>query len=311
MPTTPSVPPSEIYERVGVDLDRSTLADLGGRNRAVLLAASGRRAAPLRAAASKLHAGRIRRSGARRRSGQNKTGRLLDLRPRRPGHAAIPLLRRSGFAFSPTPGRAPAAPSEDFAARCKPTHSLVSNALYERRRTQHPRGCLLGACPAQFTICSRRTPRRSRRKLCVASANCTQLKARSATAAPDQRRQVLNSHPAAARFHDDWLQSTLRQAGRKKSPVTVAIGYALGLWTALLRFCDDGQWRSTIMPRARLCARSLSDAKTTYLRGPIPRRPRSLDLQLIGTAKLNGSRPGSLPPRTCSRASRSLDQPHR
>jgi len=38
----------------------------------------------------------------------------------------------------------------------------------------------------------------------------------------------------------EWLQSTLVKLP-KKSPVTTAIGYALGLWPALLRFCDDGQ----------------------------------------------------------------------
>ncbi len=38
----------------------------------------------------------------------------------------------------------------------------------------------------------------------------------------------------------ELLRSTLAKLP-KKSPVTSAIGYALGLWPALLRFCDDGQ----------------------------------------------------------------------
>ena len=45
----------------------------------------------------------------------------------------------------------------------------------------------------------------------------------------------------------------------KKSPVTSAIGYALGLWPAVLHFCDDGQLEIDNNAAERvLCARWLT-----------------------------------------------------
>jgi hypothetical protein len=38
----------------------------------------------------------------------------------------------------------------------------------------------------------------------------------------------------------EWLRTSLAKLP-KKSAVTSAINYALGRWSALLRFCDDGR----------------------------------------------------------------------
>ncbi len=57
---------------------------------------------------------------------------------------------------------------------------------------------------------------------------------------PDERKQVreVRSRPLLAALHE-WMQTTLTRVSRK-SDVAAAIGYALGRWPALLRYCDDG-----------------------------------------------------------------------
>jgi hypothetical protein len=68
-----------------------------------------------------------------------------------------------------------------------------------------------------------------------------------------------------------WLQTCLTKLS-KKSDVTGAIHYALGRWTPLLRYCDDGALEidnnaanaasgiCSVMPTPRLCrVRALSE----------------------------------------------------
>jgi transposase len=57
---------------------------------------------------------------------------------------------------------------------------------------------------------------------------------------PEDRRQVRNarSRPLLESMRE-WLQVSLSKLS-KKSDTTAAIRYALGLWDALMRFCDDG-----------------------------------------------------------------------
>ena len=57
---------------------------------------------------------------------------------------------------------------------------------------------------------------------------------------PDQRRQTRHgrARPLLDSFHG-WLKASLLKLS-KKSDVTLAIHYALGHWTQLLRYCSDG-----------------------------------------------------------------------
>jgi hypothetical protein len=58
---------------------------------------------------------------------------------------------------------------------------------------------------------------------------------------PDERREVRNARarPLLESMHR-WLEASLSKLPRK-SETAVAIRYALALWNALLRYCDDGR----------------------------------------------------------------------
>src|SRR4029078_11691727 len=58
---------------------------------------------------------------------------------------------------------------------------------------------------------------------------------------PDERRQIriARARPLLDSLHG-WMKASLSKLS-KKSEVTVAIHYALGRWTPLLRYCDDGR----------------------------------------------------------------------
>ncbi len=89
----------------------------------------------------------------------------------------------------------------------------------------------------------------------------------------------------------EWLQSTLGKLP-KKSPVTSAIGYALGLWPALLRFCDDGQLEVDNNAAER-ALRAVALGRKNYLfAGSDSGGDRAASIySLIGAAKLNGLDP--------------------
>jgi hypothetical protein len=109
---------------------------------------------------------------------------------------------------------------------------------------------------------------------------------------PDERKQVrqARTRPLLDSMHE-WLQSTLGKLP-KKSPVTTAIGYALGLWTALLRFCDDGQLEIDNNAAER-ALRAVALGRKNYLfAGSDSGGDRAASIySLIGTAKLNGLDP--------------------
>ncbi len=81
---------------------------------------------------------------------------------------------------------------------------------------------------------------------------------------PDKRKQIrqAETQPRLQSTHD-WLRATLTKLP-KNSPVTSAINYALGRWTALLRFCGDG--RLEIDNNAAECAlRAVALERKNYL----------------------------------------------
>ena len=87
---------------------------------------------------------------------------------------------------------------------------------------------------------------------------------------PDERREVRNqrARPLLESLCQ-WFETMLLKLSRK-SDTTAAIRYALGLWEALTRYCDDVVWRSTIMLRSALYERLLSAVRTIYLLGRTP-----------------------------------------
>lgn len=110
--------------------------------------------------------------------------------------------------------------------------------------------------------------------------------------APDERRSVRQSRarPLLDSMHE-WLRSTLAKLP-KKSPVTSAIGYALELWTALNRYCDDGRLELDNNAAER-ALRAVALGRKNYLfAGSDSGGDRAASIySLIGTAKLNGLDP--------------------
>ena len=88
-----------------------------------------------------------------------------------------------------------------------------------------------------------------------------------------------------------WLETSLTKLSRK-SDTTAAVKYALGLWDALVRYCDDG--RLEIDNNAALRAlRAVALGRKNYLfAGSDTGGERAAAIySLIGSAKLNGLDP--------------------
>ncbi len=88
-----------------------------------------------------------------------------------------------------------------------------------------------------------------------------------------------------------WLQSTLGRLS-KKSEVASAIGYALGRWPALLRYCDDGRVEIDNNAAER-ALRAVALGRKNYLfAGSDSGGERAAAIySLIGSAKLSGIEP--------------------
>jgi transposase len=88
-----------------------------------------------------------------------------------------------------------------------------------------------------------------------------------------------------------WLKGCLAKLS-KKSEVTVAIHYALGRWTPLLRYCDDGALEIDNNTAER-ALRAVALGRKNYLfAGSNTGGERAAAMYtLIGSAKLNGVDP--------------------
>lgn len=88
-----------------------------------------------------------------------------------------------------------------------------------------------------------------------------------------------------------WMQKTLTQTSRKL-PLTKAIRYALTLWPALTRYCDDGRLEIDNGPAER-ALRGVAIGRKNYLfAGSDTGGERAAAIySLLGTAKMNGVEP--------------------
>ena len=88
-----------------------------------------------------------------------------------------------------------------------------------------------------------------------------------------------------------WMQITLGKVSRK-SPLAVAIQYALGRWAALTRYCEDGELEIDNNAAER-ALRTVAIGRKNYLfAGSNSGGDRAAALYgLIGSAKLNGIDP--------------------
>jgi transposase len=109
---------------------------------------------------------------------------------------------------------------------------------------------------------------------------------------PDQRRGVRQkrSRPLLDSLHD-WLQAGLSKLSRK-SDTTAAVRYALGVWKALVRYCDDGRIEIDNSATERALRAVVLGRKNYLFAGSDSGGERAAALySLIGSAKLNGLDP--------------------
>jgi len=229
---------SEIYEREGVELDRSTLAGwVGGVSRTLEPLVDAARRYVLEA--DKLHGDDIPVPVLAPGNGKTKTGRLWTyVRDDRPaGSTESPAV---WFAYSPD--RKSEHPAHHLATFCGTLQAdgyAGFNRLYEK-------GSIVeAACWAHV--------RRKFHDLYEAHASPIAKEALERIAAlygiekeirgrpPDERQHSRNTRarPLLESLHA-WFKASLSKLSRK-SDVTLAIHYALGRWTQLLRYCDDGR----------------------------------------------------------------------
>jgi transposase len=229
---------SEIYARAGVELERSTLADWVGGTSELLgpLVEAVRRYVM---AGSKLHADDTPVPVLAPGNGRTKTGRLWTyVRDDRPaGETAPPAV---WFAYSPDrKGEHPEQHLRTFRGSLQADAYAGFNQLYKGD------GCIQEiACWAHV--------RRKFYDLQQAHASPIASEALERIAAlyaiekeirgrpPDERQQVRHTRARPLlQFLHDWFNISLSKLSRK-SDTTAAIRYALGLWEALTRYCDDG-----------------------------------------------------------------------
>ena len=109
---------------------------------------------------------------------------------------------------------------------------------------------------------------------------------------PEQRKQV-RTERARPLLEDlqRWFKECLTKLSRK-SDVTVAIHYALGLWTPLLRYCNDGRLEidNNAAERA-LRAVALGRKNYLFAGSDVGGERAAAMYTLIGSAKLNGIDP--------------------
>jgi transposase len=280
---------AEIYERSGVDLQRSTLAGWVGASCQVM--------APLVEAlrryvldTGKLHGDDTPVPVLAPGQGKTRTGRLWTyVRDGRPaGDPAAPAV---WFAYSPDrQGEHPRHHLKDFRGTLQADGYAGFNKLYEQGLIQeaacwaHVRRKFFDLHQAHASPIAKEALERIGRLYAIES----EIRGRP----PDARRQERESRaqPVVESMHL-WLRETLARTS-KKSALAVAINYALGRWTALTRYCSDGSLEIDNNAAER-ALRAVALGRKNYLfAGSDAGGERAAALYgLIGTAKLNGIDP--------------------
>lgn len=280
---------SEIYEREGIELDRSTLADwVGGASRTLAPLVEAVRRYVLEA--RKLHGDDTPVPVLAPGNGTTRTARLWTyVRDDRPaGATSAPAV---WFAYSPDrKGDHPQQHLKGFRGTLQADGYAGFNRLYEEGMIKeaacwaHVRRKFYDLREAHHSPVAEESLKRIGALYGIEG----EIRGRP----PDERRENRNarSRPLLDAMHE-WLQTTLSRMS-KKSPVASAIGYALGRWPALMRFVDDGALEidNNVAERA---LRAVALGRKNYLfAGSNSGGERAAAMYtLIGSAKLNGLDP--------------------
>lgn len=280
---------SEIYAREGVDLDRSTLAKWVGQTSRLLdpLLEALRRYV---ISANKLHGDDTPVPVLAPGNGKTKTGRLWTyVRDDRPsGDSAAPAV---WFAYSPDRrGEHPQQHLREFRGTLQADAYAGFNKLYEDGSIQQA-PCLAHIRRKFYDLKeAHQSPIAIEALERIAPLYTIEEEIRGRS--PDERQQVRNlrSRPIMNSIRD-WLETSLTKLS-PKSDTSAAIRYALTLWDALLRYCDDGRIEIDNSAAER-ALRGVAVGRRNYLFAGSDRggERAATFYALIGSAKLNGLNP--------------------
>jgi hypothetical protein len=281
---------SEIYARAGVELERSTLADWVGGTSELLdpLVVALRRYVM---AAGKVHADDTPVPVLAPGNGKTKTGRLWTyVRDDRPaGDTAAPAV---WFAYSPDrKGEHPEQHLRTFRGALQADAYAGFNQLYkEDGRIQeiacwaHVRRKFYDLQQAHTSLIASEALER------IAALYVIEKEIRGRP--PDERQQIrtTRTRPLLQSLHECFEVSLTKLS--RKSDTTAAIRYALGLWEALTRYCDDGRLEIDNNAAERALRVVALGRKNYLFAGSDTGGERAAAIySLIGSAKLNGIDP--------------------
>jgi transposase len=280
---------SAIYARLGVELERSTLADwVGGASRLLQPLVDAIQRHVLQG--TKIHGDDIPVPVLAPGNGKTKTGRLWTyVRDDRPaGSLEAPAV---WFAYSPD------RKSEHPANHLKSFHGTLQadafagfNRLYATGRIREA-GCWAHVRRKFHDLVEAHQSPIATEAL-QRIAELYQIEKEIRGRPPDERRQVRQdkTRPLLETL-ETWFRASLSRLSRK-SDVSAAIHYALGLWAALLRFIDDGALEIDNNAAERALRPVALGRKNYLFAGSNTGGERAAAIySLIGTAKLNGIEP--------------------
>lgn len=280
---------SQIYAREGIELDRSTLAGLVGRCAALLTPLAEAIGEHVKAG-PKIHADDIPIPVLSPGNGKTKTARLWPyVRDDRPW--ADPAPPAVWFKYSPDrKGERPLQHLQDYHGILQADGYAGFNRLYETGRVvevgcwAHVRRPFYDLSVAADSAIAREALERIQALFAVEA----EIRGRPA----EERRAVRQARagPLLEDLHR-WFHSTLSKLSRK-SPLAIAIRYALTRWVALTRYRDDGrlELENNAAERA-LRAVALGRKNFLFLGADTGGERAEVIYSLIGTAKLNGLDP--------------------
>lgn len=281
---------SEIYARHGVELERSTLADWVGGTSELLdpLVETLHRYVM---AAGKVHADDTPVPVLAPGNGKTKTGRLWTyVRDDRPaGDTAAPAV---WFAYSPDrKGEHPEQHRRQFRGALQADAYAGFNQLYKEDGRIQEIACWAHVRRKFYDLQeAHASPIASEALERIAALYAIEKEIRGRP--PDERQQVrmLRSRPLLQSLRD-WFEVSLTKLSRK-SDTTAAIRYALGLWPALTRYCDDGRLEIDNNAAERALRVVALGRKNYLFAGSDTGGERAASIySLIGSAKLNGLDP--------------------
>jgi transposase len=280
---------SEIYAREGVDLERSTLADwVGGTSRLLVPLVEALRRYVFDC--GKLHADDTPVPVLAPGTGKTKTGRLWTyVRDDRPaGDTAAPAV---WFAYSPDrKGEHPERHLRGFRGTLQADAYAGFNQLYERGDIRE------AACWAHVRRKFYELQQTHASPIATEAIDrigkLYRIESQIRGRPPDERREVrqARARPVLQSLHG-WLEDCLAKLSRK-SDATAAVRYALTLWHALVRYCDDGRLEIDNNAAER-ALRAVALGRKNYLfAGSDTGGERAAAIySLVGSAKLNGLDP--------------------